>query len=87
MTRYYFDLHDSDDGVFHDREGQELSDDEQARVQAAHTLTEIARDCLPKDGLLRDLRVLVRTDAHGPLWETRLHWETHHINGRTAKPE
>lgn len=47
MTRYFFDLHDSADGVFNDLEGQELATDELARVQAALTLAEIARDCLP----------------------------------------
>lgn len=47
MTRFFFDLHDSADGVFNDLEGQELATDELARVQAALTLAEIARDCLP----------------------------------------
>lgn len=82
MTRYFFDLHDSADGVFNDLEGQELANDEQARVQAARTLAEIARDCLPDDSSLRDLKVLVRTDADGPLWETRLHWETQRLSDK-----
>lgn len=75
MPRYFFDLYDGD-GLFVDNQGAVLANDDEARQEAARTLTEITRDNLPNDGLWRSLRIVVRAPDGNTLWETLLHWET-----------
>ncbi|WP_456734468.1 DUF6894 family protein [Bradyrhizobium sp. USDA 3364] len=65
MTRYFFDIRDST-GLYPDEEGTELLDDKAARVEAAQTLAEIARDTAAQTGGY-PIAIEVRSDA-GPLF-------------------
>ncbi|GKQ49942.1 DUF6894 family protein [Bradyrhizobium sp. Ce-3] len=60
MIRYFFDIRD--DGYFYpDEEGLELTNLRDAKVEAAHTMADIARDA-GRSGDDHDVTVEVRTN-------------------------
>ncbi|MDH6261142.1 hypothetical protein M2427_005086 [Bradyrhizobium sp. BR13661] len=61
VTRYYFDIRD-DTGLYPDEEGLEFGTQQEAEVEAAHALADLARDIAVMDER-RDVSVEVRTDA------------------------
>lgn len=70
MPRYFFDIHDG--GSARDDTGTECANDEAARALAIHTLPDIAREQIPKDGDRRAFTVLV-TNAEGrPVYSATL---------------
>lgn len=71
MPRFYFDVHDGDD-VAVDPTGTELADAAVARDEATRTLSEIAAEEIPRDGLQRIFRIVVRDEHHEALLELRL---------------
>ncbi|GLS42728.1 hypothetical protein GCM10007884_07130 [Methylobacterium brachythecii] len=62
MPRFHFDIHDGR-SLMRDQDGQECGSDEAIRSLAMHSLPEIARDEIPKDGDQQAYTVLVR-DEH-----------------------
>jgi hypothetical protein len=72
MPRYFFDTRD-DDKFFEDEDGCELPDIEAAKLEAAASLAELARDVIP-GSVKRTLIVQVR-DEYQPLLEARLTFE------------
>lgn len=82
MPRYFFDFHDSEEGIYLDTIGTDLDNDEMARLEATRTLLEIARDSPPRSGSLRELKLVVRSDSGDIVWESRLSSETLRGPGR-----
>lgn len=60
MTRYYFDIRDNT-GLYPDEEGLEFGTQQEAEVEAAQALADLARDLAPLDER-QDVAVEVRTD-------------------------
>lgn len=59
MTRYYFDIRD-DTGLYPDEEGLEFDTQQEAEVEAARSLANLARDFATKR---QDVSVEVRTEV------------------------
>jgi hypothetical protein len=59
MTRYYFDIRD-DTGLYPDEEGLEFDTQQEAEVEAARSLANLAKDFAT---LRQDVSVEVRTDV------------------------
>jgi hypothetical protein len=73
MPRYFFDVRGN--GVLiPDKWGTELAGIEEAKVEVAMTLAEIARDVLPNSDR-RELAVEVRDERSQPLLQTTLTFE------------
>ncbi len=72
VPHYFFDTRD-DKTFIEDDVGLDLPNLEEAKVQAARSLAELARDVLPSS-VRRDLAVEVREGAY-PLLKTLLHFE------------
>jgi hypothetical protein len=62
VHRFFFDIDDGDTSTVDD-EGILFRDLDEARAAAIITLVEIARECMPGDGLLRDSTIEIRNDA------------------------
>lgn len=60
LTRYYFDIRD-DTGLYPDEEGLEFGTRQEAEVEAAQALADLARDLAPLSER-QDVAVEVRTD-------------------------
>ncbi|WP_319801724.1 DUF6894 family protein [Bradyrhizobium sp. 521_C7_N1_3] len=60
LTRYYFDIRDNT-GLYPDEEGLEFGTQREAEVEAAQTLSGLARDLAPPDER-HDVAIEVRTD-------------------------
>jgi hypothetical protein len=60
LTRYYFDIRDNT-GLYPDEEGLEFGTQQEAEVEAAQALADLARDLAPLDER-QDVAVEVRTD-------------------------
>ena len=74
MTRYYFDLMDSD-GIVTDDEGMELPSMQRVQEEAARSLAGMARDAVVRrDGKATHMAIEVR-DAHGPVLQVRFTFE------------
>ena len=58
MTRYYFDIRD-DTGLYPDEEGLEFDTQQEAEVEAARSLANLAKDFAT---IRQDVSVEVRTD-------------------------
>jgi hypothetical protein len=70
MPRYFFDVRDN--GVLiPDQWGTELAGIEEAKVEVAMTLAEIARDVLPNSDR-REMAIEVRDERSKPLLQTTL---------------
>lgn len=77
MTRYHFDMRDAK-GVVLDEEGMELPSAEDAWVEAAHALAELAVDALPdraEHGSHHHMEVEVR-DGGGAVLSVKVCFET-----------
>lgn len=72
MPLYYFDTRD-DDMFVQDDIGTDYPDLKAVKVEAARSLTELARDVIP-GSLKRELAVEVR-DAWGPVLKARMCFE------------
>lgn len=72
LTRYFFDVHDG--GPQLDDTGTELPDLDAVRLQAIHTLPDIARDEIPKDGDRRTFTVLVTDENGHPIYSATLNF-------------
>jgi len=59
MTRYYFDIRD-DTGLYPDEEGLEFDTQQEAEVEAARSLANLAKDFA---SIRHDVSVEVRTDV------------------------
>ncbi|MET3964910.1 hypothetical protein BjapCC829_47530 (plasmid) [Bradyrhizobium barranii] len=59
MTRYYFDIRD-DTGLYPDEEGLEFDTQQEAEVEAARSLANLAKDFAT---IRQDVSVEVRTDV------------------------
>ncbi|MET3990576.1 hypothetical protein ABID65_002211 [Bradyrhizobium sp. S3.9.2] len=59
MTRYYFDIRD-DTGLYPDEEGLEFDTQQEAEVEAARSLANLAKDFA---SIRQDVSVEVRTDV------------------------
>jgi hypothetical protein len=59
MTRYYFDIRD-DTGLYPDEEGLEVDTQQEAEVEAARSLANLAKDFAT---IRQDVSVEVRTDV------------------------
>jgi len=59
MTRYYFDIRD-DTGLYPDEEGMEFDTQQEAEVEAARSLANLAKDFAT---IRQDVSVEVRTDV------------------------
>jgi hypothetical protein len=77
MVRYYFDVTD-DEGVFPDDTGIEYGTLEQAKVEAARALAEMARDRVPGPERLIFI-IAVRDERKNLLFEVRLTIEVLHV--------
>ena len=74
MTRYYFDLMDSD-GIITDDEGMELPSMQRVQEEAARSLAGMARDAVVRlDGKATHMAIEVR-DANGPVLQLRFTFE------------
>lgn len=71
--RYFFDILDNADRTV-DQVGVDLSDPDEARLQATLALTEMAHDYLPANGYKRCFSIQVRTDV-GPVFGVSLNFE------------
>ena len=72
MPLYFFDTRDGDIFI-EDDIGQLVADVEEAKVIAAASLAELARDVLP--GSMRRVLIVEVRDEHKPVLETRLTFE------------
>jgi hypothetical protein len=72
MPMYFFDTRD-EDRFIEDDDGVDLPDLAAVKIEAARSLTELARDVIPGT-LRRELAVEVRDDL-GPVLRTILHFE------------
>ncbi|WLB24068.1 DUF6894 family protein [Bradyrhizobium japonicum] len=59
MTRYYFDIRD-DTGLYPDEEGLEFDTQQEAEVEAARSLANLAKDFAT---IRKDVSVEVRTES------------------------
>jgi len=59
MTRYYFDIRD-DTGLYPDEEGMEFDTQQEAEVEAARSLANLAKDFAT---IRQDVSVEVRTEV------------------------
>ena len=75
MPRFFFDIFDGIE-IVSDEIGVELADAEVARVEATRTLSEIAAQVLPGDGLMRRFHIVVRDSDQTMLFEIHIDFST-----------
>lgn len=70
MPRYFFDIHD---GSFaRDHEGVDCPDLDAARRQVKRTLSDFAKDFLPKDGEQHSFSIVVRDEQNRSVYTATL---------------
>lgn len=84
MARYFFHIHQNGN-LIKDHEGSEFANLEQVRVEAMHTLPEIAKDQVPKDGNRQAYMVLVTDEAGGPVYSATLTFAGLWLNSDAAE--
>jgi hypothetical protein len=72
MTRYYFDIRDGE-ALYADDEGVELEDQTAAEIEAAKSLSDMAKDLSPLDER-HCMAIEVRTNA-GPVFQAAFIYE------------
>ena len=72
VPRFFFDIHDDNNGLQRDNEGTELEDIKMVHRHAQSILPDIARDEIPGDGDRRMYTVLVTDQDGNPVYSATL---------------